>query len=143
VLEEVLRIGALYRPGHGFAFETRPILGATAAELAAAYGADFVLDPSSPTTMARLTVAPSDYSLDRTGCAIAFAGGKAVALHVAIDHAARADFGPIALEQLRAQLGPVRGTESGEASSRWTFDDGIAVQQAAASPQIIVSAAAP
>jgi len=142
VLEQVLRIGALHGPGHGFAFETRPILGATAAELAAAYGADFALDPSSA-SLARLTVAPTDYSLDRTRCGIAFAGGKAVAVHVVIDHAARADFGPIALDQLRAQLGPVRGAEIGEESSRWTFDDGIAVQQAPASPQIIVSAAAP
>jgi hypothetical protein len=142
VLEPALPVATIYRRGHGFAFETRPILGATPAELVAAYGSDFELDPSSPRA-ARLEVAPTDYALDRTRCTIAFEDGKAVALQVVIDHSGRADFGPIALDQLRAELGPVRDAELDPDGNRWTFDDDIAVHQFPASPQIVVSASRP
>jgi hypothetical protein len=141
-VERVQALGSLYRRGRGFAFETRPILGASPAELAAAFGADFEFDPSSPGS-ARLMLPPTDYALARTQCTIGFSDGKAVALQVAVEHAAMADFGPIAVEVLREQLGPVRDTTSNEHASRWSFDDGITVQQLARSSQIVISVSRP
>jgi hypothetical protein len=141
-VERVQPVASLYRRGRGFAFETRPILGASPAELAAAYGADFESDPSSPGS-ARLLLPPTDYALARTQCTIGFSEGKAVALQVAVEHAGRVDFGPRAFEALREQLGPVRDSHSDQHARRWSFDDGITVQQFARSPQIIVSVSRP
>lgn len=141
-LQRVQPIASLYRRGRGFAFERRPILGATAEELAAAHGADFELDDASPTA-AHLMVDATDYALARTRCTISFHEGKAVALQVVVDHSGRADFGPLAFAALREQLGPVRRARSDGDNNRWTFDDGVAVQQLAESSQLVISASRP
>ncbi len=141
-MQRVLPIASLYRRGRGFAFERRAILGATATDLATSYGADFELADASPSA-ARLVVDASDYGLARTRCTIAFHDGKAVALQIVVDHSGRADFGPLAFDALRAQLGPVRGTESDRDDNTWAFDDGITVQQFAASSRLVVSASRP
>ncbi len=141
-MQRVQPIESLYRRGHGFAFERRAILGATAGELKAAYGADLELDDASPSA-ARLAVDASDYALARTRCTIAFHDGVAVALQIVVDHSGRADFGSTAFDALRAQLGPLRATERDGDGSTWQFDDGIAVQRFAGSSQLVVSASRP
>lgn len=141
-MQRVQPIQSLYRRGRGFAFERRAILGATPAELAAAYGADFEIDEASPSA-ARLVVDASNYALARTRCTIAFQDGRAVALQIVIDHSGRADFGPHAFDALGAQLGPVRATESDGGDNTWHFDDGIALQLFDGSSQLVMSTSRP
>jgi hypothetical protein len=141
-LQRVQPIASLYRRGRGFAFERRPILGATAEELAAEHAADFEVDHASPAA-AHLMVDATDYALARTRCTIAFHDGKAVALQVVVDHSGRADFGPLAFAALREQLGPVRRARSEGDDNRWTFDDGVTLQQLAESSQLVISASRP
>jgi hypothetical protein len=143
VYDRVLPIATYYHRARGFAFEKKlPLLGATPDAIAAAYGKDFEFDPESPSA-GRLAVDATDFGRARTPCTIAFQDGKAVALYVILDHGWRADFGPVAFEALRAELGPVRATESDQDGNRWTFDDGVTVQQSADAPRLIVSVSRP
>ena len=115
-LDQVQPIASLYRRGRGFAFETRPILGATPAELARAYGA--ALGMSEP-NQASLMTAPTDYAYKRTELTIYFDGGRASYMICTIDYLHRADFGPIAVDLLRRELGPVRGSENKPDRRTW------------------------
>jgi len=87
--------------------------------------------------------AEQDVSLARTRCTIGFHEGKAVALQIVVDHSGRAECGPLAFDALRAQLGPLRRSESNRDDNTWVFDDGITVQQFAESSQLVVSASRP
>jgi hypothetical protein len=138
IYQRVQPVASFYRRGRGFAFEERAILGATPAELAASFGSNFELDPTS-SSAARLRVDPTDYAPGPTQCTVAFQDGVAIALQIVVDHALSTDFDVPAMSALREQLGPVRETARDEDGERWTFDDRITVQKFVGSRQLVIS----
>jgi hypothetical protein len=155
-LEPVLPLDRLFR-----ALDRRRILGATPADLAAAHGADFAIDPpadptppdSSPpqpaqpdpeaaatsaATSALLRLAPTEFAGAPTECRIRFRRGRAASFTVTIDHAWKPDLGPIAFDRLRAQLGRVRGAHGDATGNRWTFAGGVTVAQSPETPRFTI-----
>ena len=119
-----------------FAFESYPVLGATADLLAANYGAAFTLDPGGST--GRIACPGIEISHHGADCTVSFAGGRAVALTVTVSHVFDPTGGPKLFAHMRERLGAVRDQASDDFENRWTFDGGYTVTQRVGEPTITI-----
>jgi hypothetical protein len=119
-----------------FAFETAPILGATAEQLARRYGARFTHEAGDST--GALDCPGVEVSERGASCVITFERGKAARLAVTIDHMFDPDGGPHLFDALKSRLGEVRQQAGDEHGNTWTFDHGYTVTQVAGTAAITV-----
>jgi hypothetical protein len=119
-----------------FAFETSPVLGATADQLAQKYGLRFSLLHGGES--GSLECPGVEVSERGASCDIVFERGKAVRLTVTIDHMFDPDGGPHLFNALKSRLGEVRQQSGDEHGNTWTFDHGYTVTQVAGTAAITV-----